>query len=63
MASNLNKTLLRSCYTTHRRAFSTLNNPQTKPSPFLSVDGTVHYPVMHREISDFAAEFMSYREP
>jgi hypothetical protein len=53
MAINLNKSLLRSC-------FSTLIT-HSKKSPFLSVDGTVHYPVMHREISEFAAEFMNHR--
>lgn len=61
MAINLNKTLLR-CHTTRKAAFSTLNI-QSKPSPFHSVEGTVHYPVMHREISEFAAEFMNHSEP
>ena len=55
MAINLNKSLLRSSFS----GFSTLN---TQSSPFLSVDGTVHYPVMHREISEFAAEFMNHRK-
>lgn len=50
MANNLNKSLIRSFIRGNRATFSTLIK-ETKPSPFFSVDGSVHYPVMHREIS------------
>ena len=61
MANNLNKSLIRSFIRGNRETFSTLIK-ETKPSPFFSVDGTVHYPVMHREISEFVAEFMRHRD-
>jgi len=61
MANNLNKSLIRSFIRGNRATFSTLIK-ETKPSPFFSVDGSVHYPVMHREISEFVAEFMRHRD-
>jgi hypothetical protein len=64
MANNLNKSLIRSFIRGNRATFSTLNKEtkRSPQSPFFSVDGTVHYPVMHREISEFVAEFMRHRD-